>query len=148
MSSCFIFSFSFWHQTQSYDGQSSDHFKMCLKCPLESTKRSRLEVKFMEMWGLAQRLHSCFPPSSPGFESRLSHEFFLSSLLLNLWTIETENHTHMRRISQMQCSEGQRKKVRKKFNEVGKACSISVWCISTKIHSDFQQWFHSSLLGK
>ena len=34
-------------------------------------------------WGV-QRKHSCFPPSSPGFESQLCQDFF--SLLLNLWT--------------------------------------------------------------
>ena len=37
-------------------------------------------------WGgcVAQRKHSCLPPSSPRFESRLYQDFF--SLLLGLWT--------------------------------------------------------------
>ena len=34
---------------------------------------------------VAQRKHFCFPPNSPGFESRLCHDFF--SLLLSRWTV-------------------------------------------------------------
>ena len=34
---------------------------------------------------VAQRKHFCFPPSSPGYESRLCHDFI--SLLLSRWTV-------------------------------------------------------------
>ena len=38
---------------------------------------------------IAQRNHSCFPPSSPGFKSWLRQDFF--SLLLSLWTVSRSN---------------------------------------------------------
>ena len=50
---------------------------------------------------LAQWKHSCFPPSSPGYESRLGQDFF--SLLLSLWTVLRSNPSNAKQwISQMQ----------------------------------------------
>ena len=49
---------------------------------------------------IAQRKHSCFPPSSPGFESCLYRDFF--PLLLSLWTVLRSNPSSAKKqISQM-----------------------------------------------
>ena len=50
---------------------------------------------------VAQRKHSCFPPSSPRFESRLCRDFLSS--LLSVWTVlRSKPSSAMQRISQMQ----------------------------------------------
>ena len=50
---------------------------------------------------VSQRKHSCFKPSSPGFESRLYREFF--SIVLSLWTLLRSNPASAKQwISQMQ----------------------------------------------
>ena len=70
------------------------------------TVLSRLWNLFIIGDCITQREHSCFPPSSPGFESRLSQDFFLReyfSLLLSSWTVLRTNPTSaMQWILQMQ----------------------------------------------
>ena len=62
---------------------------------------------------IAQRKHSCFPPSSPGFDFRLCQDFL--SLLLSLWRVLRSNPARAKqRISQMQFALTARAKYYKK----------------------------------
>ena len=58
---------------------------------------------------IAQRNHSCFPPSSPRSESRLCRDF--SSLLLSGWTVSSSNPSSAKQwISQTQLAVTSRSK--------------------------------------
>ena len=85
---------------------------------------------------IAQWKHSCFPPSIPGFESRLSWDFF--SLLLSLWT---ELRSHLSRakqyISQMKLAVTSRAKYYKKHLFTLAFCSLVI--IFTKFVQCFSQ---------
>ena len=62
---------------------------------------------------IAQRKHSRFPPSSPGFESQLCQDFF--SWLLSLWTVLRSNPSSAQQwILQMQFMVTSRPKYNKK----------------------------------
>ena len=62
------------------------------KCPLVDRQQDTYYVRLLRgEWGscIAQCKHSCFPPSSPRFESHLRQDFF--SLLLISWTALRSN---------------------------------------------------------
>ena len=120
---------------------------------MQTTYNKRL-IKIIQAWGgcIAERKHSCFPPSSPGFESCLYQDYF--PLLLSLWTVLRSNPSSAKKqISQMRLAVTSRANHYKNINQLVLQCSKShqfevVWQLSdTDTCNTFNTWSEVNLIG-